>query len=260
MRPRVAPENRPSVTSATDSPRPWPTSAAVTASISRNPRPAARPLVAHDDDVPGDDPSRLDRGERGLLAVEDARRPAVPAAPVPGDLHDGALGREAPLEDDEAAGGRERCRERPDDLLAGGLAGLERLLADRRARDGRLVGPKEPALEEPPREEPRPPRALHVRRDEAPAGLEVAQQRRAAAHRAEVVEREGDARLARDREEVEDPVRRPAARRDRGDRVLERAASEDLPPLLHVRGEVAEVHVAGRDLDPGVRDPDERAG
>src|SRR5262245_43180179 len=43
MRPRVAPENRPSVTSATESPSPMPTSAAVTASISRMPGPPRGP-------------------------------------------------------------------------------------------------------------------------------------------------------------------------------------------------------------------------
>ena len=53
MNPRVAPENRPSVTSATDSPSPAPTMAAVTASISRMPGPPLRPLVADDDDVAG---------------------------------------------------------------------------------------------------------------------------------------------------------------------------------------------------------------
>ena len=43
MKPCVAPEKRPSVTSATSLPRPWPTSAAVTASISRMPGPPAGP-------------------------------------------------------------------------------------------------------------------------------------------------------------------------------------------------------------------------
>ena len=43
MSPRVAPEKRPSVTSATDSPRPAPTTDAVTLSISRIPGPPAGP-------------------------------------------------------------------------------------------------------------------------------------------------------------------------------------------------------------------------
>ena len=43
MRPRVAPEKRPSVSRATDSPSPCPTSAAVTPSISRMPGPPRGP-------------------------------------------------------------------------------------------------------------------------------------------------------------------------------------------------------------------------
>ena len=43
MSPRVAPENRPSVSNATESPRPAPTMAAVTASISRMPGPPRGP-------------------------------------------------------------------------------------------------------------------------------------------------------------------------------------------------------------------------
>jgi len=43
MNPRVTPENRPSVTSATDSPSPVPITDAVTLSISRMPGPPAGP-------------------------------------------------------------------------------------------------------------------------------------------------------------------------------------------------------------------------
>ena len=43
VKPRVAPEKRPSVMSATESPRPAPTIAAVTPSISRMPGPPAGP-------------------------------------------------------------------------------------------------------------------------------------------------------------------------------------------------------------------------
>ena len=76
MKPRVAPEKRPSVISATDSPSPAPTIAAVTASISRIPGPPAA-FVADHDDVAGLDAPGLDGVERGFLAVEHARRPAV---------------------------------------------------------------------------------------------------------------------------------------------------------------------------------------
>ena len=51
VNPRVAPEKRPSVMSATESPRPAPTIAAVTAEHLAHAGPAARPFVADDDDV-----------------------------------------------------------------------------------------------------------------------------------------------------------------------------------------------------------------
>ena len=45
QKPRVAPEKRPSVMSATFLPMPWPDSAAVVASISRMPGPPAGPSL-----------------------------------------------------------------------------------------------------------------------------------------------------------------------------------------------------------------------
>ena len=53
MKPRVAPEKRPSVSSATVSPRPSPTIAAVTASISRMPGPPAGPSLRITTTSPG---------------------------------------------------------------------------------------------------------------------------------------------------------------------------------------------------------------
>src|SRR5439155_1217012 len=73
-----------------------------------------------------------------LLAVEDARRPAVLGPLVPGHLHYRSFGSERPAEDDETAVGRERRARRDDDLLPlrlgrrGGMV-LPRL-AVRRAR------------------------------------------------------------------------------------------------------------------------------
>ena len=96
MKPRVAPENRPSVTSATESPSPAPTIAAVTAEHLAHPRPAARPFVADDDDVAGLIDWLLHGVERRFLAVEDARRTAMRAArSVPDTFITDALGREA---------------------------------------------------------------------------------------------------------------------------------------------------------------------
>ena len=108
IRPCVAPEKRPSVISATSSPRPSPTSAAVTCSISRMPGAAGRALVADHDHVARLDRARLDGGEALLLGVEDARRAAVVEPLVAGELDDAALGRERAAQDREPAGRLER--------------------------------------------------------------------------------------------------------------------------------------------------------
>ena len=77
QKPRVAPENRPSVMSATGLAQPGADDRAGDAEHLAHARPAARPLVADDDDVAGLDGLALDGVERRLLAVEHARRTAV---------------------------------------------------------------------------------------------------------------------------------------------------------------------------------------
>ena len=120
----MAPEKRPSVSSATESPSPSPTSAAVTASISRMPGPPAGPSLRITTTSPGWIDLAFTARERVLLALEDARRAAVLHALVAGELHDAALGREVAAQDREAAGRLERVVQRPDDLLALGLLGV----------------------------------------------------------------------------------------------------------------------------------------
>ena len=58
--------------------------------------PAARPLVPDDDDVARFDVLRLDRLERSLFAVEDARRAAMLHAIGARDLHDAPSGARLP--------------------------------------------------------------------------------------------------------------------------------------------------------------------
>ncbi len=77
QKPRVPPEKRPSVISATFSPTPCPYSAAVVDSISRMPGPPLRPFVADDQDVAFLVVAVLHGGEAILLAIEAARRPAM---------------------------------------------------------------------------------------------------------------------------------------------------------------------------------------
>jgi hypothetical protein len=117
-------------------------------------------LVADDDDVAALDPAADQRRHRGLLAVEDARRAAVVAALVAAELDHAALGREVAAQDRQAAGRLDRVVERADDLLALGLGGLARVLADGPAgdRDRVLVeqarpraGAWRPAARRPPR-------------------------------------------------------------------------------------------------------------
>src|SRR5215210_1977834 len=90
-------------------------------------------LVADHDHVAGLDALLLDDREALLLRSEDPRRAAVPASLLARDLHHATLRGEVAAEDHQTAGGLERIRERPDDLLAYGLLGSVGLLADRLA-------------------------------------------------------------------------------------------------------------------------------
>ncbi len=70
-----------------------------------HPRPPDRPLVADDDDVPRDNPSRLHRLERRFLGIEHAGRAGVPCAALTRELDDAPLGRERAAEDHDPAAG-----------------------------------------------------------------------------------------------------------------------------------------------------------
>ena len=71
-------------------------------------------------------------------------------------------------------------------------------------------------------------RLVQVWGHEPAARLEVTQQRRPFADLVEIVDRELDPHLLGDREQVQDAVGRAAAAGDRGDRVLEALAGDDL--------------------------------
>ena len=76
-KPRVAPEKRPSVISATSSPNPCPADRGRHAEHLAHAGAALRPLVADDDDVAGHDLAAGDGRGGVLLALEDARGAAV---------------------------------------------------------------------------------------------------------------------------------------------------------------------------------------
>ena len=193
MNPCVAPEKRPSVSSATESPRPWPDDRRGDREHLAHAGAARRALVADHDDVVRLDLLRLDRRERLLLGLEHARGAAVLEPPVARQLHDTAVGREVPAQDREAAVRLQRIGERADHLLALGLLGRVGLLADRGAAHRDRVLVQEAGLAQPVGDDAHSPGAEHVGRDEAPERLEVREQRRAPADPVEVVDRQLDA-------------------------------------------------------------------
>ena len=157
---------------------------------------------------------------RGLLAVEHARRPDVPAALVPGELHHAALGGDVATQDGEAAGGFDRLGEGPHDALPVGLDGLGGVLADRPAV---TVGASEwrmPASLQTRQHERHATRLVELGGDILPARLKVAQQRGALGDRLELVDLERHAHFMRDGQQVQYAVGRSAAGGDRCDRVL----------------------------------------
>ena len=88
-------------------------------------------------------------------------------------------------------------------------------LAERAAVDVGSVGVEEAALDELAGDERDAARLVDVRGDEAATGLEAGDDGRARRDPVEVVDRERDAELVRDGEQVEDAVRGPAGRGDR---------------------------------------------
>ena len=177
---------------------------------------ARRALVADDDDVAGWICAGVHRGERGLLAVEDARRPAVLEARRGRPPSPRSLGREVALEDDEAAGRLERVGERPHDLLARRLVAPRGLLADRPAGDGDARRAcSSPASSRRCATSAMPPARYRSVATKRPPGLRSASSGTARADAIEVVDVERHAGLARDRQQVQHGVGRAAGGGDR---------------------------------------------
>ncbi len=145
---------------------------------------------------------------------------------MPGELHDGAVGRERAAQDREAARRLQRACRVAQDLLPRRLTRGRRLGRERPAVDRDGIA-EEARLGESAREETRAAGARQVGRGEAAARLQIGEERGPPRNRVEVVERERNARLVRDREEMEDGVRGAARRDDRRDRVLEGFARQD---------------------------------
>src|ERR1700733_98079 len=93
--------------------------------------PAARPLVADDDDVSRLDLARLYCRERSLFAVEDPRRTDVLIAAVSRELEHASFGGERSMQYGKAPARLERRGDFGDDLLPRSLAHLGDLLEER---------------------------------------------------------------------------------------------------------------------------------
>ena len=136
MKPCVAPEKRPSVSSATESPRPSPWIAAVTASISRMPGPPAGPSLRMTTTSPSFRPPALTASNASASPSNTRAGPLCGAAAVAGELDHAAVGGQVAAQDGEAAVGRQRVVQRAHDVLVGRLGRRLGLLADGLAGHG----------------------------------------------------------------------------------------------------------------------------
>ena len=187
IRPRVAPEKRPSVTIATLSPSPSPTIAAVTWSISRIPGPPTGPSLRITTMSPGLICWSLTAREALLFGLEDPGRAGLLPALGAGDLDHRAFGREVAAQDRQASFGLQRALDRTHDFLAGRLGRSRGLLADRPAGDGDRVAVQDAGLGEALEDHRHAAGRVEVGGDEAAARLEVGEERRAAGDPLEVV-------------------------------------------------------------------------
>ena len=123
--------------------------------------------------------------------------------------HRAALGREVAVEHRDAAAGLERLLDRDDDGLAVLLDRLAGDLAEGAAVDGLRIAVEQAGLHQLARDERDPAGRVHVVRVPAPPGLHVRDDRRRRRDPLEVVDREVDPEVARDRDQVEHPFVEP---------------------------------------------------
>ena len=169
-------------------------------------RAARGALVADHNNITGLDPLILNRVKRLFLGFEDSGGTLVLEPLVSGELHHAPQGREIAPQDREAAGGLQRIGQGPDDLLALGLYGRIRFFADGSPRDRNRFFIENPRLLQPLCNHTDAAGGVEIGRDEAPAGLQVREQRRAARDLVEVVKLELDAGLLSNGEQVQDTI------------------------------------------------------
>ena len=184
--------------------------------------PAVRPFVPDHDDVARADRPCFHGCERVLLRVEHARGTAVKGAVVAGELHDAPVRRQVAIQHRDPSTGFQRRLDRDDHGLPLGLDRRVGDLAERPSVDRPGVLVQQAGLLQLARHETDTAGVVHVVGVPAPPRFHVGDDRRSCRDALEVVDRELEPEVARDRDEVQHGVRRPAGRRDRGDSVLER--------------------------------------
>ena len=145
-----------------------------------------------------------------------------------GQLDDAALRREVAAQDGEPAGRLERGLDRHDDGLPRGLDDVLGDLAQRAAVDVAGAGVHQVALDKLAGDERHAARVEHVGGDVLASRLQAGHDRRAGGDLVELVDRERDAQLPGDRQQMQDAVRRPARGGHGRGRVLDRVAGDDL--------------------------------
>ena len=196
MKPRVAPEKRPSVTSATESPSPAPTIAAVTAEHLAHARAAGRPFVADHDDVAGLDRLPLHRLERRSSLSNTRAGPRCCARSVPDSLSTAPSGARLPKRITRPPCGLSGRSIGRTTSWPGVSARLRRFLGQRPAGDRRRVAVDRARLDQPLDHERAAAGRVQVGGDEAAGRLQVGDERRLRADAIEVGERQLDAGLA----------------------------------------------------------------
>ena len=193
-----------------------------------HPRSAARALIPNHDRIAGFDPARIHGRKSILFPVEHSGGTAVGGRGVLRDLHHRPLRSKVAAQDDQASLRPQRFGEREDNDLPSRLLHGLAFLTKRAAGDRHRVAVDEAAFDQPLRQQGDAPGLMELHRGETTTRLEIAQQRRAPADPVDIVDREVDADLTRQREQMQDRVGGASARGDGRDRVVKGAAGEDL--------------------------------
>src|SRR5512132_4392561 len=221
----------------------------------RHPRGAFRTLVPDHDDVARPDPTARHGLERLRLGVERASATPELERGGAGDLHHTAVGCEGAAEDRGAPFRVDRVGGQMHDRAVGrGRRRRGQVLRHRLAGDRQARAVEHAEVEELLHHDGDPADPVQVAHHESARRAYVHQVGHAPADRVEVVELQFDVRLPRDREQVQDRVRRTRERHRDRDRVLERLAGHDLsrPEIELQEMRDGDPALACRDLAPVV--------